>query len=137
MGKTRDHNAKVLLNSLVGLSSLNKRKANHIINLYKDNIVGTYRQAQNLINKLTSRGKGQEKLEKQTKQIKSSKIISGIIRRNVDKPLSFTTLVLNTRERQFKEIQTDVFLAVLKESRAMLETKKSMKLKYGYTILDL
>jgi Flp pilus assembly CpaE family ATPase len=48
-------------------------KANDIINLYKDNIVGTYRQAQNLINKLSSRGKGQQKLEKTVKQIKKSK----------------------------------------------------------------
>ena len=102
MGKNREHNAKVLLNSMVGLSSENKKKAKDIINMYKDNIIGTYRQAENLISKLSSRGKGQQKVKEKVKEIKSSKIISSIIRRNVDKPLSFTTLVLNARERQFK-----------------------------------
>jgi len=91
--------------------------------MYKDGFINTYRQAENLINKLSSRGKGQQKAADKVKEIKKPKIISSIIRRNVDKPLSFTTLVLNTRERQFKEIQPDVLPSVLKEARAMLETK--------------
>jgi len=128
MGKNREHNAKVLLNSLVGLSSSNKKKANDIINLYKDNIVGTYRQAQNLINKLSSRGKGQQKVKETVKQIKKSKMISSIDRRNFDKPLSYSFLTLNTRERNLKEIQHDIFPIVENEVKDMLETKKSMKL---------
>ena len=128
MGKNREHNAKVLENYKIDLSSENKRKANNIINMYKDGIINTYRQAENLINKLSSRGKGQQKAAEKTKQIKASKIISSIVRRSFDKPLSYSFLTLNTRERNFKEIQPDVLPSVLKEASAMLETKKSMKL---------
>ena len=128
MGKNREHNAKVLLNSMVALSSENKRKANNIINMYKHGIINTYRKAENLINKLSSRGKGQQKAAEKTKQIKASKIISSIVRRSFDKPLSYSFLTLNTGERNFKEIQPDVLPSVLKEASAMLETKKSMKL---------
>ena len=76
MGKNREHNAKVLENYRIDLSSENKRKANNIINMYKDGIINTYRQAENLINKLSSRGEGQQKAAEKTKQIKASKIIS-------------------------------------------------------------
>ena len=132
MGKNREHNIKVLENVKIGLSAENKRKANNIINMYQDGIINNYKQAQNFINKLESRGKGQEKLEKKVKEVKKSKIISSIVRRNSDKPLSFTFLTLNTRERQFKEIQPDIFPTVLKEAEHMLKTKQSMKL--GMTI---
>jgi broad-specificity NMP kinase len=96
--------------------------------LYKDNISGTHRQAQNLINKLSSRGKGQQKVKETVKQIKKSKMISSIDRRHFDKPLSYSFLTLNTRERNLKEIQHDIFPIVENETKDMLETKKSMKL---------
>ena len=73
---------------MIGLSSENKKKAKDIINLYKDNIIGTYRQAENLISKLSSRGQGQQKLADKVKEVKKSKIISSIVRRSFDKPLS-------------------------------------------------
>ena len=96
--------------------------------MYKDGIINTYRQAENLINKLSSRGNGQQKAAEKTQQIKASKIISSIVRRSFDKPLSHSFLTLSTRERKIKEIQPDVLPSVLKEASAMLETKKSMKL---------
>ena len=96
--------------------------------MYKDGIINNYKQAQNFLNKLSSRGTGQQKSAEKAKQIKASKIISSIVRRSFDKPLSYSFLTLNTRERQFKEIQPDIFPTVLKETSAMLEAKKSMKL---------
>ena len=128
MGKLREHNIKVLGNIGTGLGPGNKQKAIDIINMYKDGIINNYKQAQNMINKLSSRGKGQEKLEKTIKKVKVSKIITSIVKRDIDKPLSFTSLILNTREKIFKEIQPDIFPTVLKETEAMLQTKKSMKL---------
>ena len=47
MGRNREHNAMVLENNKIDLSSENKRKANTIINMYKDGIINTYRQAEN------------------------------------------------------------------------------------------
>ena len=68
MGKSRIHNAKVLSTYVMGLSAENKKKAKDTIQLYKDDVISNYRTAENLLNKLTSRGKGQEKLtEKLTK----------------------------------------------------------------------
>ena len=69
MGKNREHNTKVLENYKIGLSAENKRQANNIINMYKDNIINNYKQAQNLLNKLSSRGTGQQKSAEKTKQI--------------------------------------------------------------------
>ena len=45
-----------------------------------------------------------------------------------DKPLSYSFLTLNTRGRNLKEIQHDIFPIVLNETKDMLETKRSMKL---------
>ena len=73
MGKNRERNAKVLENYKIVLSSENKRKANNIINMYKDGIINTYRQAENLMNKPSSRGKGQQKLADKVKEIKKVK----------------------------------------------------------------
>ena len=104
MGKSRIHNAKVLSNYLTGLSAENKKKANDIINLYKDDIIGNYRTAENLLNKLSSRGKGQEKLTEKLTKIKKTSIISSIVRRGVKDPKSSTYLYLNTNERVFKNM---------------------------------
>ena len=123
MGKNREHNTKVLENYKIGLSSENKKQANNIINMYKDGIINNYKQAQNFLNKLSSRGTGQQKSAEKAKQIKASKIISSIVRRTFDKPLSYSFLTLNTRERKLKEIQPDIFPTILKEANAMLETK--------------
>ena len=62
MGKSRVNKAKELSTYLVGLSTENKKKANDIINLYKDDILSNYRTAENMILKLISRGKGQAKV---------------------------------------------------------------------------
>ena len=59
MGTNSVHNTKVLENYKIGLSSENKKQANNIINLYKDGIINNYKQAQNFLNKLSSRGTGQ------------------------------------------------------------------------------
>ena len=131
MGKNREHNAKVLLNSMVGLSTENKKKAKDIINLYKDNIVGTYRQAQNLINKLSSRGKGQQKLAETVKRIRKVKIITNIFGKFVNEPKSITTMMLNTNERNFDEIYVnsgseahqDIYPTVLDEVKKMLKRR--------------
>jgi len=136
MGRNGEHNAKVLLNSMVGLSTENKKKAKDIINLYKDNIIGTYRQAENLIGKLSSRGKGQQKLAETVKRIRKVKIITNIFRKFVNDPKSITTLMLKTNERRFDEIYNnpgsethqDIYPTVLDEVKKMLKKKKSMKL---------
>ena len=90
MGKSRTHNAKVLSNYLTGLSAENKKKANDIIQLYKDDIVGNYSAAENLLNKLSSRGKGQDKLTEKIINLKKTNIISSIVRRGVKDPRSAT-----------------------------------------------
>ena len=104
MGKLRNANAKILANQLVGLSSENKKKGNDIINLYKDDVIGNYRTAENLISKLTARGKGQQKLNDKLAAIKKVNIISSIVRRDVKAPDSSTYLYLNTKERIPKDI---------------------------------
>ena len=76
---------------------------------------------------MESRGNGQQKADEKIKKIKASKIISSIVRIRFDKALSYSILTLNTRERNFKEIQPDIFPTIFKETSAMLETKKSMK----------
>ena len=135
MGKLRNANAKILANQLVGLSSENKKKGNDIINLYKDDVIGNYRTAENLISKLTARGKGQQKLNDKLAAIKKVNIISSIVRRDVKAPDSSTYLYLNTKERIFKDIYNnptsdthqDLFPTVFEETKKMLKNKKLMK----------
>ena len=131
MGKSRINNAKVLKNYLVGLSTENKKKANDIINLYKDNIVGNYKTAENMILKLSSRGKGQEKVNEKLTKLKKVNIISSIVRRGVKDPKSSTFIYLNTDVRVFTEIfqnkgsktHQDIYDTVLEEIKKMLKNK--------------
>ena len=135
MGKSRIHNAKVLSTYMMGLSAENKKKAKDIIQLYKDDVISNYRTAENLLNKLTSRGKGQEKLTEKLTKLKKITIISSIVRRGVKDPKSSTYLYLNTNERQFIEIYNnpmsethqDIYPTVISETKQMLKNKKSMK----------
>ena len=137
MGKSRLHNAKkVLSNCLTGLSAENKKKAKDIINLYKDDVISNYRTAENLLNKLRSRGKGQEKLTEKLTELKKTNILSSIVRRGVKDPKSATYLYINTNERVFTSIydnkgssaHNDLCDTMLKETKTMLKNKKSMKL---------
>ena len=136
MGKLRDNKAKALSGWLVGLSTDKLKQAKDIINLYKTNIIGNYRTAENLLNKVNARGKGQEKLADKLVKLKKVNIISSIMRFYVKTPKSTTSLHLNTDEREFKQIYNnptskthqDIYPAVLKEATQMLRSKKSMKL---------
>jgi hypothetical protein len=128
MGKSRLHNAKVLLNYLTGLSAENKKKANDIIKLYKDEVITNYKSAENYILKLTSRGKGQENITEKLTKLKKTNIISSIVRRGVKDPKSSTYLYLNTQERVFKNMYNnkghsthqDLYPTILNETKTVL-----------------
>ena len=131
MGKSRVNKAKELSTYLVGLSTENKKKANDIINLYKDDILSNYRTAENMILKLSSRGKGQAKVNDKITKLKKVNIISSIVRRGVKDPKSSTYLYLNTDQNVFKELyinkadttRQDIYDTVLKETKTMLKKK--------------
>ena len=95
-----------------------------------------YRTAENMILKLSSRGKGQAKVNDKITKLKKVNIISSIVRRGVKDPKSSTYIYLNTDVVVFSQLyknngsQThqDLYDVILKEIKQMLNNKKSMKL---------
>jgi hypothetical protein len=71
-------------------------------NLYKDDILSNYRTAENMILKLSSRGKGQAKVNDKIKKLKKVNIISSIVRRGVKDPKVINSyLYLNTDAKRY------------------------------------
>ena len=62
------------------------------------------------MNKLTSRGKGQEKLTEKLTKSKKTNIMSSIVRRGVKDPKSSTYLYLNANERIYKSMYIKAIL---------------------------
>ena len=137
MGRSRIRNLNHLNKYLVGVSTKNKEVAKDIIQAYENNDIKNYKTAENLIIKLGTRGNGPSNAKEKVAKITNTHVVSSIVRRNVKDPKSSTYLYINEQNTQlvFSQLykneinkSREIYGTVLKETKAMLNSKQYMKL---------
>ena len=138
MGRSRIRNLNHLNKYLVGVSTKNKEVAKDIIHAYENNDIKNYKTAEkNLIIKLGTRGNGPSNAKEKVAKITNTHVVSSIVRRNVKDPKSETYIYINENNTQLvfshlykNEINKsrEIYGTVLKETKAMLNSKQSVKL---------